>query len=400
MNNETTTECLKNFKLYDYLPIGICIIDSDYSIVYWNLCLEGWTGIKSNEIVGSNLLEKFPNLNDKTYTARFDLMFTGRPPMVFSSLLHKYLFPAKLSNGELQVQSATITSIPKPGADSYFAMIAIENVTNLSGRIASYRDMKNKAIEELNKRRLAEDKLKEHSAKLEQLNATKDKFFSIIAHDLINPISSQYKIIEHIVHEFQSYSKAELLEILEELWKSSKNTYRLLDELLTWSRSQLNKIVCNQDSHQLKKIIDTVYHPLQVSAVAKSITVRNLVDEDTWVYVDFNMMSTVVRNLLSNAIKFTDTNGEITINAEKDGEYVFVHISDNGLGMSETVLNSLFRIDKAISQKGTNGESGTGLGLILCKEFIEKNQGRIDVESHLGVGSTFTIQLIEGSNEK
>lgn len=387
--------CTKDnaFMLYDYVPIGICIVENTYTIKYWNLCLEGWTGINRETIIGKNLLEIFPHLEDPKFKVRFDLMFEGRPPMVFSPLLHSYIFPIKNQNGEYHAQSATLTSLPCQESDSSDVVIAIEDVSSLLNRVSKYRQAKNQALEELTKRKEAEEKIKIYAAQLEELNATKDKFFSIIAHDLINPISTQYKMIASIVEDFDSYSSEEVQTILEQLNNTSNNTYKLLENLLTWSRSQLNKIRCVKEFANLNQILKSSIRAVEINAHNKKIRLTNSVNDDFNIYADVNMINTVLRNLISNAIKFTVSGGEVVISADEDDANSYVSVSDNGIGMPESITENLFRIDQSISTRGTNEESGTGLGLILCKDFIEKNKGKISVESELGKGTIFTVTL-------
>lgn len=382
-------DCLNNF---DYIPIGICILDKSYKVLYWNLALEGWTGISKSDIIGYSLIDKFPHLNEPRFKVRIDLMFEGRPPMVFSSLLNQYFIPAINSEGSYHSQSATLTSMPcKSGG--FNLVIAIENVSTLTNRVQKYRSIKNHALEEVQKRSEAEEKIKLYLKELEKLNATKDKFFSLIAHDLINPISTQYKIIESIQENFDSYSVADLRSVLEILHRTSKNTYKLLDNLLTWSRSQLNKLKCNIDFYPLIYIIDPAIKAVEISALEKKISIVNKTNEHSEIFADINMMTTIVRNLLSNAIKFTPAGGKITIEFNEDESSYFLSIADNGIGMPDDVKDSLFHIDKAVSTRGTSDEAGTGLGLILCKEFVDKHNGQIIVESTMDVGSTFTVLL-------
>ncbi len=381
------------YKMYDYVPIGVCIISSDYTINYWNLCLEGWTGKTQKEMTGRNLLELYPHLNNPRYKVRIDLMFMGRPPMVFSSLLHHYFLPITDSNSETQSQSATLTSLPKNIYGQFDVLIAIENVTTLSNRVKKYRGAKNQAIEELEKRSLMEEKIKIYAQELEQLNATKDKFFSIIAHDLINPISTQQKIIESIVKEFKSYSKDDIYSIMTLLNNSANNTYRLLENLLTWSRSQLNKIECHKMNINGRGLIEDVIAHLRAMATAKSIEILVFAAPQVEVYADINMLTTVVRNILSNAIKFTHDYGRIDVKIEDLSDRICIIISDNGIGMDKAALDNIFQIDKSQSTPGTNNELGTGLGLVLCKEFIERNGGNISIESTKGIGTSFSIIL-------
>ncbi len=381
------------FKLYDYLPIGICIVDKNYQIKYWNKCLEGWTSKYASGMLGKNLIEEYPNINEPTFKARFDLMFENRPPMVFSSHLHKYIIPIETPSGKYQAQYATLTSLPAPNGTEYYLLIAIENITNLTERVNSYRDMKNQALDELRKRQSAENKLKHYSQQLEDSNATKDKFFSIISHDLIGPISAQYNLIDSLALNFSDFSKEEIYHSLMVIKNSSANSYKLLDNLLTWSRSQLNLIELNKEKYSLTEIVTNTLSEVEAVAIAKNILVVNLVSDNISINCDFHIMDIILRNLISNAIKFTRNSGRIAILSEMLQYEIRIDIEDNGVGMNDNVINNLFKPDKVVSTKGTEGESGTGLGLLIVNEFVKKHNGRIEVKSNVGKGSVFSVYL-------
>lgn len=230
---------------------------------------------------------------------------------------------------------------------------------------------------------------------LKELNLTKDKFFSIIAHDLKNPIGSYKNIVEFMNENFEDLSKEEIKEFIETMYISAVNLQELLEQLLEWSKLQSNKIVTHLSTFDITKILESNISLLQSMAQQKNINLELINKENIYVEADMNMINTVIRNLLSNAIKFTNFNGRIIVNSKINNDEVIVIIKDNGVGMSEKTLNSLFDLAEKKSLPGTNNEKGTGLGLILCKEFVERNNGKIWVESKLGEGSTlyFTVKL-------
>lgn len=381
------------FECYDYIPIGVCIINSNYSVIYWNRTLEAWTGKNRNDVLYKKIFDIYPHLASPKYKTRLEMMFSGRPPMVFSPMINHYFFPIKDASGNYQAQTATLTALPTNEQGVFNLVISVENVATLFNRVEQYRLLKNQALDELNKRIETETKIKDYAQKLEQLNATKDKFFSIIAHDLINPISSQYKLTKILKDNIQEFSKEDIVDIVDEIEKSSSHTYKLLENLLTWSRSQLNKFVAKKECFPLREIIN-----LAMADVYPQITVKKInltIDESciTDIYCDVNMLATVLRNILSNAVKYTNYGGKIFLYCNKNENFTELTIEDNGIGMSEDVLSNLFKIDKSQSMPGTDREIGTGLGLVICKEFIDKLDGHIRAESKLGVGSKFIISL-------
>ena len=244
----------------------------------------------------------------------------------------------------------------------------------------------------------SEKELRIISDKLRELNITKDKFFSIIAHDLKGPIGNLSMIIKLLNDEYEDFTETERIKFLHKLNESSDLIFKLLENLHVWSRSQSGSMTFEPRMFNLNVLINSVVKLLRLSADNKGISINYFAEKDVELFADPNLIKTVVRNLLSNAIKFTMPGGRIEINAEiihssdNDSE-VLVSFIDSGLGMDAQKLEQLFKIEHNVSTPGTNKESGTGLGLILFKEFVEKHDGKIWVESQLGVGSSFFFTL-------
>ena len=234
---------------------------------------------------------------------------------------------------------------------------------------------------------------KQIEQELRELNATKDKFFSIIAHDLRGPFSHIMGFSEVLLEEIDDLKPEEIVNFIGPINSSAKKLYELLENLLSWSRVQTGKIPCNPTQTDVDQLVDGIIDLLGNSAAAKHIQLIPKVDPDLVAVVDRNMISSVIRNLVSNAIKFTDNHGSITIAAnEKQGE-IEISVTDTGVGMTQEAINKLFRSDTFYSTRGTEGEKGTGLGLVLCQEFVERNGGRLWVRSKPGHGSTFTFTV-------
>jgi len=174
---------------------------------------------------------------------------------------------------------------------------------------------------------------------------------------------------------------------------SSHNTLNLIDNLLTWSRSQIGRLECDPDNIHIQNIVNEILVLMNKNAMDKNICLLNRIQENTTVYADINMITTVIRNLVSNAIKYTTEGGIITISAKEIGDTWEISISDNGVGIKPEYMRKLFRIDFNHSTPGTSREQGTGLGLSLCKEFVQRNSGKIGVESEVGKGSRFYFTL-------
>jgi signal transduction histidine kinase len=231
------------------------------------------------------------------------------------------------------------------------------------------------------------------NTELERLNRTKDKFFSIIAHDLRNPFNAIIGFSELLRNDFYEMDNNQKLNLLELINVSSETAYNLLENLLQWARTQTDKIKYSPENFDLCEVVNQVINLHGIIARKKGIILKNDIAHHTLVYADKNMINTVLRNLISNAIKFSKPDGEILISALHNAGDIEVTVTDKGIGMSRESLGKLFRIDTYYSTSGTMGESGTGLGLIICKEFVEKNNGRIKATSMEGAGTTLSFTL-------
>lgn len=246
---------------------------------------------------------------------------------------------------------------------------------------------------------LQKEKVEEQREELKDLNATKDKFFSILAHDLKNPFSNLYSMSELISGNYDSLDEEEKVMMLKKMNKSTEFIYNLLENLLTWSKSQRGRIEYNPARFSLSNLIRENLNLHRVTAENKGVSLRSDLKDDIQAYGDREMINTVLRNLINNAVKFTGKGGSVEVLVPDQDGYVEVRIKDEGVGISQENLQKLFRIDVKFKSTGTNGETGTGLGLILCKEFVEKNGGKIWTESEEGSGSSFIFTIPAGKPE-
>ena len=244
-----------------------------------------------------------------------------------------------------------------------------------------------------------EKQLKQANKKLQEANATKDKFFSIIAHDLKSPFTALLDFSKLLLKNHTKYDEKKREHHISIIYNTTNKTHNLLDNLLTWSRSQLDKIKYNFVTINVKFFVGNIISLIQSSANKKEIKIVNNVERCFYVKADENTFNTVLRNLITNAIKFTPRKGTITMNAKQiktnNIQYIEICVADTGVGISKERVKNLFKIEKNISTNGTEEEHGTGLGLVLCKEFVEKNNGKIWVESEEGKGSCFKFILPE-----
>ena len=248
-------------------------------------------------------------------------------------------------------------------------------------------------IIDITNRKQAELTLKKNEIRLHQLNADKDRFISILSHDLKNPFNNLLGLSEVLTEDIRKLDIDEIETLANQINKTARNTFNLLEDILTWVRAQQGEIPFKPQNLSFTDICKNILETLNLNAKAKNITINCLTTDHQIVFADNDMLKTVMRNLVSNAIKFTNKGGAININTKENPENVTISVSDNGIGIKPDDLKKLFNISEFITTTGTAKETGTGLGLLLCKEFVEKHSGKIWVESVYGKGSEFKFTL-------
>lgn len=386
---ERRVRFLKTVRIFEETPepilekIAGCLVEFEVS--------EGQTIVRKGEIGDSMfiILDGRVKVHDNEY--------------IFSVLKTRDVF-GKYYLLDQEERSASVTALSHTyllsfGMEEFYRITQNENSVFkgiLKALVKRLREMN--VIEEqlaLQNQEILEQKnaLEKQKQELVDLNATKDKFFSIIAHDLRSPISTLISLSEALRTDMDLLEPDQQKEILESVYDLSKNYLKLLDNLLHWARVQSGRMVPEPVVFDISEVITDVVNFYRPYALDKQIGILERNIQPVEVVADKNMIRVVLRNLISNAIKFTHPSGEIHVMMIEKEQLVEITIQDNGLGMSEEQLRGLFRLDKTQSSSGTAGEKGTGLGLHLCKEFVELNQGRIQVESHEGFGSVFSFTI-------
>lgn len=225
---------------------------------------------------------------------------------------------------------------------------------------------------------------------------SKDKLFSIIAHDLINPFNAIIGLSGIIKNNLNEYSSEEIKRLLDDINKSAISQYALLQNLLNWSRSQIGELRIEKELFNLKRIIDEAFESVDILAKSKDLSLVNETNPEDYVYSDRKVLAVVLNNLITNAVKYSFSGNKILVYSNEDNYYTTIYVKDYGTGISSDKLESVFSISGKIPESGTNGEKGSGLGLLICKEFIEKQEGKIWAESELNSGSTFCVSLPKG----
>lgn len=253
---------------------------------------------------------------------------------------------------------------------------------------------RSKAQKKLNHLLVLKNKqIEQNNTELEALNETKDKFFSVISHDLKGPIGTLIALLQELDEDFESFDEQERQDVIHNLFKSGENTYNLLINLLDWSLSQQNRIEPNPEEVEIAEIINEVIELLEPRADRKSITLSVSADEIQTVFIDRKMISAVIINLVNNAIKFSGKGKTIHIKIAQNHEDLQISIEDHGIGIPPEIQEKLFTLNNDIQRKGTDKEAGTGLGLVLTQEFVKLMNGKITVKSEVNMGTTFTVNI-------
>lgn len=305
-------------------------------------------------------------------------MFEILPPHIASNF--KEIFERAINTKEVQSFEYNLNIL---GEEYYFE----------SKTIAYEDDKVLSIIREITERKKAELKITVQNEELTKLNEDKNRFISILAHDLKSPFNSILGLLDLLAENVHRYETTKTEKLIKVVRNSSRHFYQLLESLLLWARSQSGKMTFEPQDLHLNGISSSIVEELQLNADSKNISINLALKNDIYILADLDMLKTILRNLLSNAIKFTNPGGQIDIMAEQDKSFATVVISDNGIGMSQQTIDNLFLFSGYHKTEGTQGESGSGLGLFLCRELVEKNNGRIWVESEEGKGSKFKFTL-------
>jgi PAS domain S-box-containing protein len=248
-------------------------------------------------------------------------------------------------------------------------------------------------VQDITKRKRNEEQVIKYAEELKNLNAAKDKFFSIISHDLRSPFNSLLGLTEFLTHSYSEMNPSEIKNSILNIYNSAQQVYNLILNLLEWSMLQSGRLMVEKSVINLAELGIEIMNLYKEGANNKKLELVNNMNENILIYADKYMIDTIIRNFVSNSIKFTNPGGKIIIKGVINGDNAEVSVTDTGIGISPENQKNLFRIDEQFRRDGTANEKGTGIGLILCKEFAEKNGGVLWVESEEGKGSRFSITV-------
>ncbi len=363
---KTSEELLRT--TFESTSSGILVVDKNRRFTHYNSRLLEMWGVPRDKFVSHG-----PNLSE----------------LILDQLADPEGYIANIER--IYKSSAPSKDIIELKDGRFFELVGIPIITNEEaiGRVWNFYD-----ISEQKKAELV----------LIEANDSKDKFFSILAHDLRSPISGFLGVSEILSKELDELSVREVKEMSSAIYNSANSIFNLLNYLLKWAQSQSDELRMKIEEQDLTALIKETTILLKTSAESKNISIRSAFDSELIINCDKNMITTVVRNLITNAIKFTPNNGTIEVSALKEsnqqGSFIKVMVKDSGIGIESNLIKKLFKVGEMRSSPGTAGEKGTGLGLILCKEFVEKHGGRISVESNINEGSTFSFTLPIASTDE
>ncbi|MBU1101923.1 MAG: PAS domain-containing sensor histidine kinase [Bacteroidetes bacterium] len=355
----------KYVNLFDFSPIPYLTLNAEGTIKEVNISASKMFGVYRNKLIGNYFIKYLPLYERNTFNSFLKTLFSS---------------PVK--------QHCELKVINKDKHEFNVLVEGIELVDNLE------QEQKCQiALIDLTEYKQVEDDLKKNTEKLTILNAQKDKFFSIISPDLRSPFRSLLSSSEFLATGIESLSHDEIVLFGKSINDNLHSLYGLLKNLLNWSMMQRNMLAPKPTKIKLNDIVNNIIKISDQAAVNKNISISNNVNPQSFVFADADMIDSVIHNLIINAIKFTPTGGKITVSSLNKNGFMEVSVKDNGIGIKKENISELFEFNTLFSTVGTAGENGTGLGLPLCKEFIEKNNGKIWVKSEQGKGSTFTFTL-------
>lgn len=379
------------YFIYEQLQEGLIFLDIDDNIIFVNNKLCDLVGYSREELIGASAFDTLYLEEDKEMMRSRNVfrqkgvneLYEFRFKRKDNSVIHLLINAnsVKDSNGAVRGFMASCIDISARKVEEDRNKRLFNELIETKLLLEQNLTQKNKLI----------DELIEIKAELQLSNAEKDKFFSIITHDLKNAFSGQINYIKLFSDDLGTFTLQELAEFIKQMQISAESLYKLLENLLEWSKIKRGAINYHPMLHNTKFIFNQVVDILKVNALNKKIQIIDKISKDTEAYIDPQMFNTIFRNIIQNSIKFTPHNGTIEIGYLSNEDCDIFYVKDSGIGMDPAIKDNLFKIDKKISREGTDGEPSTGLGLLLTKEFVELHNGKIEIESAKGKGSTFYI---------
>jgi PAS domain S-box-containing protein len=399
---ETIKQAEQEFSILDRLPIGLCVIGQDFSVLFWNRILEQWTKIPKKEIIGTNLKTHFPQLDEPKYQSRLQQVFKNGLPAVFSSQLHQSFIASNQPNGKPRVQNTNVTPIRAIKGEGFYALIAIQDVSELTHRIQTYQ-------QEIKHRLVIEEELKRATVESESANRAKSEFLAMMSHEIRTPMNGVIGMTELILDTQLSPNQRNFVNTIR---TSGDALLAIINDILDFSKIEAGKLDLEEEPFNLRNCVEESLDLVGMKAAAKQLDLACELDTNapTFIYGDVTRLRQILINLLGNATKFTET-GEVVVKvtakqifesnvSSKEPEKlptsnyeIQFTVKDTGIGIPPDRLNLLFRAFSQVDCSTTRKYGGTGLGLAISKRLGEMMGGTMWVESEIGKGSQFYFTI-------
>ena len=392
----------QKLSILNYAPVGILVLRNDYSVLFWNSCMENWTGVKGSEITGRNISNFYPHLSQPKYTYRIDTIFKGGPPAIFSSQLHSHLFPSPILENRYRIQHTKVTALPAFDGNGFYALFSVEDVTELTKRIEEYRATRDKLKKEIIEREKAEKDREKLFKKIIQKQRIESMGVMAggLAHVFNNILMSVMGYAE--LAKLNSANETSVLKQVERIEKRIKEAADLCMQLLTYS----GKIEYTKKQIAINQLVSDIKHLFTV-VISKNVKIELELSENVpEIEGDYEKLSQALMNLLTNALEaigknnglITVSTGISTISEEEirinwpehvfeSSRFIYIQVKDNGVGMDKDTVKRIF--DPFFSTKFT----GRGLGMAAVYGIVKSYGGLVDIKSKPGVGSTITILI-------
>ncbi len=423
-----TEDADKQFEVFEYVPMGICVLDDTFEVLFWNRILEDWTGVERSDIVGRNIQSHFSHLKESKYALRFEDVFQGGPPIILSSQLHAYIFPSRLPNGELRIQHTTVTPVSCKDREGCYALLTVEDVTELTNRVRDYMSMRDQAIDEIKQRGRSERSLKvakedaeattiqlrkaivraNHMALVAQVaNKAKSEFLANMSHELRTPLNSIIVLSKLLSEKLSDNLTEKQLEFSTTIHRAGSELLELIEDLLDLAKVEEGKIEFDVDDIALDEFMKNVCSVCEPLAQNKGLAFSAVIDDGTTPDIrnDRQFLRQIINNLVFNAIKFTQHGGvairvynpteevDLSESGLSHDRVIAFSVKDTGIGIPEDKKKVIF--GPFSQEDGTTSRryGGTGLGLYIAEGLATSLGGELQVESQKGEGSNFVLYL-------